>query len=85
MKAECLAHFSYETSNAKLILVDIQGNGYDLFDPEIASIELTDDDHKFMFSTGNLSEYAINNFVNAHVFNKFCDTLGLTPLSQNRR
>ena len=39
-KAECLAHFSHEKSKGKILLVDIQGGGYDLFCPEIASSEL---------------------------------------------
>jgi hypothetical protein len=36
-KAESLTHFSYEKSNKQLMIVDIQGCGYDLYDPEIAS------------------------------------------------
>ena len=43
-KAECLAHFSYHKSEKKLMLVDIQGNGTNLFDPEIASAELQDEE-----------------------------------------
>ena len=40
-KAECLIHFSYEKSEKKLMLVDIQSKGYDLFDPEIFMINLS--------------------------------------------
>ena len=34
-KAEFLVHYSYEKSNHELMLLDIQGCGYRLFDPEI--------------------------------------------------
>ena len=37
-KAECLAHYSYEKSSEKLMLLDIQGSMYTLFDPEIAVV-----------------------------------------------
>ena len=36
-KAECLAHFSHERSNEEVMVVDVQGCGHCLFDPEIAS------------------------------------------------
>jgi hypothetical protein len=39
-KAECLAHFSFVKSDKKLILLDIQGSGGNLYDPEVASLEL---------------------------------------------
>ncbi len=39
-KAECLVHFSYIKSRKKLMLVDIQGSNYNLYDPEIASTDL---------------------------------------------
>ena len=42
-KAECLAHFLHEKSKGKILLVDIQGGGFELYDPEIASSELFDD------------------------------------------
>lgn len=79
-KAECLAHFSYEKSEKKLMLVDVQGNGYKLFDPEIASVELFDKSQKFMYCTGNLSELAIQNFVSKHKCNEFCILIGLKGL-----
>ena len=37
-KAESLTHFSFVKSNRKLLLVDIQGGGYNLTDPEIATL-----------------------------------------------
>jgi len=35
----CLSHYSYEKSNKKILLADIQGSGYALYDPEIATTE----------------------------------------------
>ena len=37
-KAEALAHFSYVVSKQKFLLADIQGIGFNLWDPEIASL-----------------------------------------------
>ena len=39
-KAECFAHYTYVKSGEKLMVLDIQGSGYRLYDPEIASTEL---------------------------------------------
>eukprot|EP00794_Sanderia_malayensis_P010384 gene10384-11465_t len=39
MKADCLVHYSYQKSNEQLMLLDIQGSNYSLFDPEIATPE----------------------------------------------
>ena len=38
-KAECLVHYSYDSSNRKLMIIDIQGSNYHLYDPEIATEE----------------------------------------------
>ncbi|KAJ7356125.1 hypothetical protein OS493_026505 [Desmophyllum pertusum] len=46
-KAETLAHYSFERSNKQIMIVDIQGCEYFLFDPEIASKELKSDDELF--------------------------------------
>ena len=81
-KAECLAHFSYEKSE-KLILVDIQGCGHDMCDPEIASAELHyseeqgDDPKEFLYCAGNMSTQAIGQFVKSHKCNVFCELAGL--------
>lgn len=80
-KAECLAHFTYERSKKKLMLVDIQGTGYDLFDPEIASTDLLDEnDKQYLYCTGNLSQLAISTFVKDHTCRVFCNLLGLPPI-----
>ena len=36
--AETLSHFSYVKSQQNLLLVDIQGSGWRLYDPEIATV-----------------------------------------------
>ena len=82
-KAECLAHFSYEKSERKLLLVDIQGCGYCLFDPEIASADLYSadgDDRQILYCAGNLSTRAIDKFVATHKCNALCGVLGLEDL-----
>ena len=78
-KAECLAHFSYEKSNHELMLLDIQGCGYRLFDPEIASTTLMDG-NEILFTTGNLSKEAIDTFIKEHVCNVYCNQLKLQRL-----
>ena len=44
------------------MILDMQGSGYHLFDPEIASQKLIENE-EVLFSTGNLSTKAINNFI----------------------
>lgn len=77
-KAESLAHFSYEKSQGKLMVLDIQGSGYSLYDPEISSADQVDEEGKFQFCTGNLSGLAINNFFSVHKCNYYCNLLNLT-------
>lgn len=81
-KAESLTHFSHEKSDHQLMLVDIQGSGYDLYDPEIASKELmSDSGEEVMFAAGNLTTLAIDTFMQGHTCNKYCELLGLTVLA----
>ncbi|XP_031556854.1 myosin heavy chain kinase D-like [Actinia tenebrosa] len=83
-KCESLAHFSYERSSRELIVVDMQGSGYNLYDPEIASTTLVKDG-EVLFTAGNLSKQAINNFLNSHVkCNDYCDFLGLKQPSKSQ-
>jgi hypothetical protein len=60
-----------------LIVLDIQGAVYNLYDPEIASLHLLGDEDNYMFCTGNLSETAITSFSSIHECNKFCRLLCL--------
>ena len=65
-QAEALVQFSYEASNEKFLLVDLQGVDYELYHPEIATIEtLTEPPlvEKF-FCPGNLRETVNNDFFN---------------------
>ena len=82
-KAECLSHFSHVKSEGKLLLVDIQGSKYDLYDPEIATSAHTLEDGELKFSLGNLSYKAIDNFKNSHACNKFCKMLNLKAFNIN--
>ena len=81
-KAECLAHYSFERSNKEIMVVDIQGCDYFLFDPEIASRELKANE-EFLFCTGNLSSTAINNFTQSHKCSWYCELLNLPALKSD--
>lgn len=76
-KAEAFSHYTYEKSERKLVVLDIQGSGYTLYDPEIASEQLVDDDGNYQFCTGNLSTVAIECFFKNHKCNKYCVLLNL--------
>ena len=79
-KSACLVQHSYERSNMELMVVDIQGCEYMLCDPEIASkIIISDDpvDREYLFTTGNLSVQAQDNFIASHSCNMYCSLLGL--------
>ena len=78
-QAYCLAHFSFETSEEKLLLTDIQGCGMKLTDPEIASSDFHVN-KKALFCIGNICRKAIKNFGCTHECNRFCTIAGLTPL-----
>ena len=74
-KCESLAHFSFERSSEELMVVDMQGSGHNLFDPEIASKAL-EDGGEMLFTTGNLSVTAIKNVIEKHNCNCYCALLG---------
>ena len=81
-KAECLAHFSYEKSHEKLLLVDIQSCGYEMCDPEIASAELFshdehDEGNEVLYCAGNMSVQAISKFTSCYKCNVFFEMVGL--------
>ncbi|XP_078368275.1 myosin heavy chain kinase A-like [Oculina patagonica] len=80
-KAETFSHYTYCKSGKQLMVVDIQGVDYTLFDPEIATSELLDNaDQSIFFCCGNLSSQAIEKFKTEHICNKFCDLLKLDKL-----
>ena len=76
-KAECLVHFSYTFSEKKMMLVDLQGSMFKLYDPEIATSKFTSDTDKLYFCAGNLSYVRNDNFSKAHECNKYCELMGL--------
>ena len=77
-KAEAFCHYSYEKSEGKLMVVDIQGSNYILYDPEIASKEAYDEKGNHLFCSVNLSGKAIDGFFKSHNCNKFCKLLKLS-------
>ena len=78
LKAETFVHYTYVKSGTKLMVVDIQGKGYHLCDPEIASADLRDaNDQTILFCSGNLSYTAIERFKEVHVCNEYCTLLKL--------
>lgn len=80
LKSTNLAHFSYEKSGGKLMVTDIQGSGYTLCDPEIASSNMKDEDDAVLFCAGNLSNFAISCFIHMHECNQFCKLTKLNAL-----
>ena len=52
-------------SGEKLVVLDIQGNGYRLYDPGIASTELVVE-NELLFCVSNLSNTAIHTFLGNH-------------------
>ena len=76
-KAECLVHFTYEKSNHNLMLLDIQGSDFTLYDPEIATVLDAVDTNNLHFTMGNMSVAACSNFSDRHVCNKYCKALNL--------
>lgn len=77
-KAEAFTHFTYVKSEKAIMVLDIQGTGYGLCDPEVASTKLLDDDSQtILFCCGNLSTQAIEQFLSEHKCNKYCALLGI--------
>ena len=74
--AESLCHFSYELSGKDLLLVDLQGFGLVLTDPEIASVS----ENEMLFCIGNNGKRAFERFFRQHKCNTYCTELGLSPV-----
>ena len=77
LMAETLCHYSYYKSEKKLMLLDIQGSNWDLYDPEIATDGSSFDDDELLFCMGNLSTEALRKFFKEHACNDICKMLNL--------
>ena len=77
-KSRALAHFSYVDSNKAGMVLDIQGSGFILTDPEVASVKVsTDNKDEHYFCGGNQNLEAIERFMKEHNCNTYCRLLGL--------
>ena len=84
-KAQCLVHFSYHTSERKLMLLDIQGSSFKLHDSEIATTYLLANDESLgskevNFCARNLTCVAIDSFKSKHICNIYCEMMSLEKL-----
>ena len=83
-KAECLVHYSYIKFQKKLMLLDIQGSSYNLYDLEIATSEIVSSGDvlgidEIYFCAGNLATVGIQQFITQHKCNEYCnDPVGST-------
>ena len=78
LKAQTLVHYSYVVTDHKLMLLDIQGSEFTLYDPEIATEEIMDKEHhEIYFCCGNCSSLAIAAFLSDHLCNEYCDMMDL--------
>ena len=69
------------------MITDLEGVGYQLCDPEIATQTIMDEKSdrskmlvEYLFCAGNLWTTAFENFEREHVCNKYCTTLEPTQL-----
>jgi hypothetical protein len=78
---QAFSHFTYEKSNHKILVCDIQGVGDTWTDPQIHSHDGTG------YGKGNLGQEGIDKFLESHKCNKICQFLGLPIAStiKNRR
>ena len=79
-------HYSYQISEKKLMLLDIQGSSFELYDPEITTTDLLVSDASLdvNFCAGNLSSIAANEFESEHTCNKHCGMMSLKVFDANR-
>ena len=77
-KAETLCHYSYCRSGKHSMVIDIQGCGYSITDPEVATMQHTDASDNKLFCGGNLRSKAINAFMMNHECSEYCRMLKLS-------
>jgi len=73
---QAFAHFTYQASKGKLLVVDIQGVNDVYTDPQIHTTE-----NVKSFGRGNLGQKGINHFLRNHQCNKLCEFLRLENVS----
>lgn len=66
MIAQCLSHFSWQVTQGYLMIVDLQGVGNVLTDPQIHCLD------KSRFGKGNLGEAGILMFFQSHECSQHC-------------
>ena len=76
-KVEAFAHCTYKKSEDNLMVLDIQGIGNILCDPEIATEDIVDIDDELLFCLSNLATNAIQAFLGAHECNAYCEAVNI--------
>ena len=86
-KSETSVHYTYEISNNRLMITNLQGVGYRLCNPEITTQTIVEEKIdkskmlvKYLFCVGNLSPTAFENFQREHVCTKYFFKLEMTQL-----
>ena len=69
--AQAFSHFSWQITKGYMMIVDLQGVGGILTDPQIHCLD------KSKFGQGNLGYFGIIKFFLSHRCNKYCNDLGL--------
>eukprot|EP01063_Lacrimia_lanifica_P038308 TRINITY_DN810_c1_g1_i1.p1 TRINITY_DN810_c1_g1~~TRINITY_DN810_c1_g1_i1.p1 ORF type:complete len:417 (+),score=139.49 TRINITY_DN810_c1_g1_i1:72-1322(+) len=72
--AETFSHFTFEASNRKLLICDIQGVGGMYTDPQIHTLSGQD------YGLGNMGKKGIDKWIAAHKCGPLCVAIDLTPL-----
>jgi len=57
------------------MVLDIQGSGFTLYDPEIATEDLCDDSVEIYFCAGNTSSTGTKTFFQEQIGNKYYDII----------
>lgn len=74
---EAYSHFTYESSQHKILVCDIQGVRDAYTDPQIHSVD------RKGFGKGNLGQRGIDKFLQTHRCNAICKYLKLPPINAN--
>jgi len=74
--AQAFSHYSFDFSDSKSIIVDIQGDECTWTDPQMHSMD------GGRYGRGDLGEHGIRRFFATHKCNKYCEKLGLSVPSR---